>query len=239
MKNTFFIAIVEDDEEAAERLTRYLERFGNENSLKFKVVCYRNATAFSVNSCQYDVIFMDIILPDGNGMEIVRELRTRDKDTLVIFVTNMVEYAVQGYEVRAFDFIVKPINYYNFSLKISDVLAHLQINSDDEIWINIKNERRKLIISRIKYVDIMNHYLTYHTLDGDFSTFGSIADVRKTLDKPCFALCNRCYLVNLKYVTALKVNSVVVDGDILQISRNKRAEFLKALNDYIAEGGTV
>lgn len=117
---------------------------------------------------------MDIELPDGNGMEIARRLRKTNKRTLIIFVTNLAQYAVKGYEVRAFDFVVKPVSYYNFMLKFSAALDNLELNKDTEIWIKSKEGRVRLPASRIIYVEVLKHYLTYHTKDGDSTALGSI-----------------------------------------------------------------
>ena len=76
----------------------------------------------------------------------------------------------------------------------------------------------------------------YHTSNGNFKATGSLKNIEDTLEKMNFALCNRCYLVNLKYVTSVKKGIVVVNNEELIISRSKQAEFMKRLNDYLAEG---
>ncbi len=141
--------------------------------------------------------------------------------------------------MRAFDFIVKPVNYYNFKLKLSEAINYIDRNREKQIWISTKNSKRKLDVSHIIYVDIINHYVTYHTTEGEFTSFGSLLDVQSKLGGHNFILCNRCYLVNLDYVKSVTANSVFVGETELQISRQKRAEFMKALNEYVSEGGFV
>lgn len=155
----------------------------------------------------------------------------------MIFVTNLAKYAVQGYEVKAFDFIVKPVNYYNFELKLLSALECLDKNGDKEFWIKTKDGKVFLHGSDITYVEVLRHYLTYHTKNGDYSVLGSIGEAAELL-KECrsFVFCNRCYLVNLRYVTQIKKSTVTVAGQELQISRQKRANFLKELNDYFGGG---
>ncbi len=89
-------------------------------------------------------------------------------------MTNLAQYAVKGYEVRAFDFVVKPVSYYNFMLKFSAAPDNPELNKDTEIWIKSKEGRVRLLASRIIYVEVLKHYLTYHTKDGDFTALGSI-----------------------------------------------------------------
>ena len=230
------ISIVEDDKKQAELLSQYVNRYGEENEYMFDITHFDNAQSFLASDQNFDIVFMDIELPDGNGMDVIRKVRETDKKIVVIFVTNLAQYAVEGYKVRAFDFIVKPISYYNFSLNFPNVLECLEINKDIELWIKAKGEEIRLLASRITYIEVMKHDLIFHTKDGTFMTSGSISNVADMLEDAPFFFCNRCYLVNLKYVTQVNQAQVLVDGEWLQISRRKRTEFLKNLNDYLAGG---
>ena len=231
------IAIVEDEKKQADLLTRYLMRYGEEHDCSFDVTHYDRAKEF-LNDCNnnYYIVFMDIELPDGNGMDVAKEMRLVNKTTMIIFVTNLAQYAVKGYQVRAFDFIVKPISYYNFSLNFPSALECIQSNKEVDVWIKTKESKICLAASRIIYIEIMEHNLTYHTKDGKFTTIDSIGNVADKLRGAAFAFCNRCYLVNLKYVTKVTQTQVTVNGIALQISRRKRTEFLKDLNDFLAGG---
>ena len=233
------IAIVEDDKAQTEILKNNLERFGKNKNINFSVSCYYNATMFeSRERSDFDIIFFDIELPDGNGMDLVRKMREDGNSTLVIFVTNLAQYAIKGYEVHAFDFVVKPLSYYNFALKLSAALAVLEKNKDIFIWVKNKEGHFKLNVSRILYVEIDKHYVTYHSIDGDITALGTMAAVAEELKNAPFSFCNRCYFVNLKHVVGIKQTFVLLDGNIeLQISRHKRTEFVAALNEYLAGGG--
>lgn len=231
------IAIVEDETSASDLLIDYLNKYANEKKEKFEIKVYSSSLMFlNEYKNNFDIVFMDIELPDGNGLETIRKIRQLDNDVIVIFVTNMAQYAVKGYEVRAFDFIVKPVTYYNFSVKLENVLHCLEKKKDSEIWISNKEGKLKLKVSSIYYIEVVQHMCFYHTGNGKFKATGSLKNIEDTLEKMNFALCNRCYLVNLKYVTSVKKGIVVVNNEELVISRSKQAEFMKRLNDYLAEG---
>ena len=103
------VAIVEDEKQAADRLCSLFCRYERERGEKFRVVVFSDPVTFLANySPDYELIMMDIDMPDLNGMDAVRKLREADREVMVIFVTNLAQYAVKGYEVDAFDFIVKP-----------------------------------------------------------------------------------------------------------------------------------
>ena len=231
------IAIVEDDKSSSELLVSYLERYSNDKNIRFDVKTFFSCNQILNNyNNNFDIIFMDIELPDGNGLETIRKIREVDKNVIVIFVTNMAQYAVKGYEVRAFDFIVKPVTSYNFYIKLDNILNLFEQKKDDEIWISNKDGKMKLNISSIYYIEVIQHMCIYHTKDGNFKATGSLNNIEKTLSKYNFSLCNRCYLVNLRYVTSVKKGFVLINNEELIISRAKQASFMKDLNDFLAEG---
>ena len=120
------IAIVEDDAQQAVQLETALKRYSEEFRTPLKTAVFYNAMSFlGKYTAEYDIIFMDILMPMMNGMDAARILREKDEKVMVIFVTNMQQYAIQGYEVGAFDFILKPVSYPEFKLKFTRALSKL------------------------------------------------------------------------------------------------------------------
>lgn len=229
------VGVVEDNEEAGNLLCGFIEDYGKLRNCSFSVSRYADALDFLEQfRGNFDLIFMDIELPHLDGMEAVRRIREKDKRVIVIFVTNMAQYAVKGYEVDALDFIVKPVVFSAFTMKLDRAVEKFKTMQDKEIWINERNNKRRLRTSDIIYVEVAHHSVVYHTVDGDYKTYDQLGNVCNALADAPFALCNRCYLVNLNYVTAIDEFSVTVSGGgSLQISRNKKKSFLKSLNDYL------
>ena len=232
------IAIVEDESKHSDILQDYIAQYSKEKGQVFNVSVYPTKKAFDERTGMFDILFLDIELPDGDGMEIARELRKNGNADLIIFVTNLAQYAIKGYEVRAHDFIVKPLSYYDFTLKMSGALNCLATKRDIQITIKDKSGIVVLHSSEILYVEVIKHYLTYHKTDGsEYTVLGSFTKVCATLANAGFSLCNRCYLVNLKYVKRVYQHTVTVGKHELMISRGKRTEFIKDLNEFLAAGG--
>lgn len=230
------VGIVEDNDEASETLAGYLKEYESQRGCKFNVARFKDALDFlQTFRNNYDLIFMDIELPDINGMEVVRRIRAEDRQVIVIFVTNMAQYAIKGYEVNAMDFIVKPVNYSAFAIKLDRAVQSLEATVDKEIWITERTDKRRLRVSEIKYVEVAHHNVIYHTTAGNYTTYDQLSNVSRVLAPYPFAQCNRYLLVNLQYCTAIEEFSVTVGGERLQISRNKKKSFLLSLNEYLGD----
>lgn len=233
MKN---IAIIEDEEFATEDLRLVLTRFGKENGEEFRIVCFKDAVGFLTNyKANYDVVFMDIEMPYMDGMTAAVRLRELDASVMLVFVTNMAKYAVKGYEVNAFCYIVKPFGYYDFSIKMKKIIESL--NSRTELKLKILSDGAVICLESmaIIYVEIRDHDLVYHTVKGNYTTYGSLKSVEELLYPVNFRRCNNCYLVNLRYVTEVCGYELHIGGDTLQISQPKRKDFMKALSEYLGK----
>ncbi len=230
------IAIVEDDPREAQTIQSYIDRLADSGET-YDVRWFQTGREFlSAYRPTYDLVLMDINLPDLNGMDVAASLRKLDQNVLLIFVTSMAQYAVQGYEVDALDYVVKPVRFATFSVKVRRALAKSGIRQSRELLINISDGVYRTSVSRIKYVEVSDHSLIYHTTDGDLTSYGNLKQVEAQLDPRQFARCNRCYLVNLDHVIAVRGSTVVLDGATLQISRPKRVSFLEALTNYLGGG---
>ena len=160
------IAIVEDDKLMQQELIEVTHRFFKENNLKCETYTFSNAEDFLVEyENNYNLILMDIDLPSMDGMSAVKKIREHSLDTMVIFVTSLAQYAIEGYKVNAFDFIVKPVQYYNFALSLKRALKTLIVQEENTIVVSNKNFMQKIEINNLKYIEVINHNLFFHTVN--------------------------------------------------------------------------
>lgn len=232
------IAVVEDEQQYRDEVCQYIEQYATEHQLKFDVTTYTDGQEI-VDDVQkhYDIIFFDIEMTLLNGMDAAKVIRERDVNVVMVFITNMAQYAIEGYEVGAFDFVLKPIDYYGFSFRLARALGRVQKKQGNlEFAINTPGGIKKLNSNDIYYIEIENRFLVYHTAEGDFSQRGTLQSAEEMFQDYHFVKCNHWYLVNLKYVTEIEENIVHVAGSRLEISRRNRAHFLKEVTEYIGGG---
>jgi len=238
MTNTLNIAIVEDDAPSAELLKEFAERYGKEKNIQITVNVFNNALSFLEGyKPVYDLVFMDILLPDINGFEAAKRLRENDKTVLLIFVTNLQQFAVKGYEVDALDFIVKPVFYHGFVVKMDRAVNLISQNETKEIVIKRSVGYKKIALKSVYYIEVMGHKLTFHTAEGELDGSGSLAELENKLKGDAFVRCNNCYLVNLRYISSVEQYNVIMsNGDVLKISQPKKKSFMSAFAEWLGKG---
>ena len=232
------IAIVKDDKVAADLLGGFAKKYGEENNLQIGVSVFGNSLDF-LDSYRpvYDLVFMDILLPDSNGFETAKRLRQIDKTVLLIFVTNLQQFAVKGYEVDAIDFIIKPVYYRGFCLKMDKAVNLIKQKDTREIIIKRSAGIIKVPLKSVYYVEVIGHKIIFHTSGGEIDSGGSLAELEKRLKEDDFLRCNNCYLVNLKHIRSIdKYDITMSNGDLLRISQTKKKSFMSAFAKWLGKG---
>lgn len=231
------VAIVEDDKNFVEELKDHIMQFAQEEGQEFEISAFYDGAEILENYAPvYDLILLDIEMPKVGGMETAERIREVDEDVVLMFITNMAQYAIHGYSVGALDFVMKPVTYYTLSMKLKRALKRVQKKELPPILLNLSDGVKKLEVRQIHYVEVQNRMLHYHTEEGEFVVRSSLQAAEQSLPSKVFAKCNHWYLVNLMHVTAVRKNTAYVGEHELEISRRNKTAFLKALADYMGGG---
>ena len=238
------VIVLEDENEAAEKLISCLNRFEKDKNYSFHITRYDNAvTLLDEYKSDADIIFVDIQLPLMNGMSAAHMIRKRDENVIIVFVTNLAQYAIEGYEVDAMDFVLKPVTYSTLALKLErlcKIAEHKKLLSETNrtIIVNTKNSITRISIDEIMYIEVKNHNLIIHQKDNTLVFRGTISSMNEKLKDYYFVLCNSCFLVNLAYIKSIDSDEVVLKDDSrLKISQPKRKSFVQEVAKYF--GGSI
>lgn len=233
------ICVLEDEAAQMERMKAYLQKFQSEHAdFEYVLDAYKNAFDLLEHyKRDVDLLFLDIRVPDMSGMEVAHRIREADQNVMIIFVTNLTQYAIEGYSVNAFDYILKPLAYNSFSSKLERALRMLSYRSSDiTLDLRTRDGGRRVSADSITYIEISNHDIIVHVGAEQIRQWGTLSKLEAQLREAHFVRCSSSYLANLKYVHKVRGDQLLVGGDTLSISRPRRKEFLNALAQY--KGGS-
>ncbi len=190
-----------------------------------------------------DILFLDVQMSGRNGMETARELRQKDKKVILIFVTAVVDYVFQAFDVGAFHYIVKPID----NMKFAEVLkrAVRELNEENQnvkapeekhLIINNGGVHRKVAIEDIVYAEVFNRKVVIHKQDETIEYYGKMS-VLEALAGESFFRPHRAYLVNLKHVEKYDANTIYLEKGSVLMAKQKYPEFVKKYMKYIQKRG--
>lgn len=234
------IAIVEDDNTAATVISGFIDRYSKENSVELYAKRYETADKFLEDTeSRYSVVLFDVKMPGTSGMDAAFEFRKRDKTASVLFITSMTQMAQKGYEVDAVGYLIKPVGYYDFSLKLKKAIEIYTFNEKRNVTITIPGGLCRISMNKLIYVEIVNHRLRYHLVDDVIEMSGALSHAEEELANYGMLRCNSCYLVNPEFIRSVKGNDLWIGNEVLRISRPKRQKFLEQLAEWYAGRGSV
>lgn len=232
------VAVVEDDPRDRQEILKALRRYEAEAGVLLELREFSDGEDLVTDyAADYDLILLDIELRFMDGMRTARAVRALDKEVPIVFVTNAPQYAIEGYKVRAVDYVLKPIAWFSFRESLSRALAGSRRPGKATLTLPLREGRIRLEVDRICYVEVQDHLLIYNTLDGRYVTKGTMHQAEEQLKGPEFCRCNRCYIVNLRHVDACVGSDIRVNGDVIQVSRRQRRQFLERLNLFMNGDG--
>lgn len=232
------IAIAEDDMQSAQKLCMYIDSFAKESGKSIEATVYSNGEELVENyRAQFDLLLLDVEMPFLDGMSTAKIIRKTDPEVVIIFITNMAQYAIQGYAVDALDYVLKPVSYFAFSQRLSRAISRMKREKPQFLTVQVRGSTVKLERSELLYIESQGHRLIFHTQNEQLQSQGAMKEWEAQLAPMGFFRCNKGYLVNLEHVDGVRDGCAVVGGDMLLISRSRKAAFLEALAAYVGGGG--
>jgi len=231
-----YIDIVDDSAADCEAMLQQVQRFCSSHVLNASIRCFCSGEELLESYCsKTDLVILDIQMEGQNGIEIAREIRSFDSDVLLLFITNLAHYALEGYSVNACDFILKPIDYLQVSESLTRILQHLQKRNTAKISIKQKDGMVVVDPQRIIYIETYGRKLRIRLDTDALLCTGTLTNLEQQLDSRLFFRCHNAYLVNLKQVGRLMGSEVEVGGESIPLSKHRRKQFIAALSSYLGD----
>ena len=228
------IAILEDEAPVREDLAGYLRRYTRQYGTEFEVSLFADGDEILEDyRPNWDIILLDVEMPRLDGMTTAERIRKLDSEVILIFITNMAQYAIRGYAVDAMDYILKPVPYFAFSQQLQKAIRRLEKRTKAYLTVPVEGGFRRVDLSGVYYLESAGHKVRLYTEEGEWTSPGSLRQYEETLADKQFARCNSGYLVNLAQVRGMQDGMVLVGPHSLQISRPRRKAFVEALTDYV------
>lgn len=230
------IAICEDNKEHAEILKCMVNRWAEKEKLEVDIGYYQSAEEFLFymkEDVRYDLAFLDIQLENMNGLQLAKLIRAEDKTMFLVFTTGEKGYALKGYEVSAFRYLIKPLREQEVASTLTKINQMLEESKKDAIVISCSDEARRIYKNDIYYIEVDNHHIILHMKKETFRFRAKLKEFETQFQEPQFCKCHRSYIVNLHYVEIISRNGVEIgNGTKLPISRNRWNELNRCYVSY-------
>lgn len=220
--------ILEDEKEQSDQTIAFLNQYASETKkCSFDIRSFAAPMEFlSTYKHDVDLLFLDIRMPGMTGMDVAKEIRSKDPEVMIIFITSLTQYAVEGYSVSAEDYILKPLSYPEFKLKMNRALSRIQVKSGKVLMFVDKEGISKISANNIMYIETNLHRLIFHDNEGfTHVRHQSMKECEDELKESDFIRINSSYLVNLHYA------SKIVDGDMVLNDQTKLKISRPRMND--------
>ena len=179
-----------------------------------------------------DIFFLDIQMNKLTGMDLARWIRKENDTSEIIFVTSLVNYIQEGYTVRAYRYLLKPINYEDLRSHLLSCISDITKKRENFMIIENKGIIYKVLINKILYIEVRKKDLTIYTEDGIYTTKNSMEKVEKELRRYNFFRCHKGYLINMEHIEIIHKNTVFINNQEIPVSKH-RISNLKTKLTYI------
>ena len=229
------ISVVDDNPRDADHLKSCVEEYCRAEGHAALVQTYRDGVDFIRATDHYDIVFLDIQMGKLDGLETARFIRKINTDTILIFVTNMAQFAIKGYEVDALDFILKPVSMASIVYVLDKAMKRLDGSARALFSLKTSEGTISLSANDITYVEVFDHNLVYHTTRGDYTVRGRLSDVSEKLSPDRFVMCNRSFIVNLRHVSNVTSDYLLIGDTRISVSKSHRKELMKRFSSFLGD----
>ena len=233
------IAICDDDLSILKQLSDFIDKYRIDKKQEMECVPFHSPldllSEIEKGMC-FDALFLDILMPGENGIDVAKEIREYDTNVRIIFLTSSPEFAIESYDVDAYFYKLKPILEEPFVRLMDAVVAECQKNEKKYIVLKCKNGITRIDLDKLRYCEVMGHTLLLHMEDGKvYERVGSLDELSEQLNTyDCFIRPHRSFLINMDFVQNISCKSILMNDDTqIPIPHGKYSEVKEKFLEYM------
>lgn len=239
------IAVCDDDKLFIDSVCDFLHRWAEQNDLEIQLFCFSNGDGL-INTYRtgerMDLILLDVLMPFLNGLDTAKELRDIDAAVPIIFLTSSKEFAIESYDVKAFHYLLKPLNAEKLSAVMDDFLRTSA--APKKMFAASTNDGFiQLVVSDVEYIEAQNRHVFFHMTDGrTIAGNDALYKCSEVFDEENgFLSCHRSYIINLGRIQQFDRSRLITTRHaMIPISRNRYEKLKDAyLHRFFAQKGAA
>lgn len=189
---------------------------------------------------RFDIVFLDIMMRDPDGMKTAQMFRKKASEQILIFVSNSREYVFEAYDVEAFQYLLKPVDDGKLKRVLQKAALKTERRSQEFIVVSRERQKRKLYLDDIYYFEIKGRVVDVHGSEGVFTYYEQIGELENQLRAKGFFRCHKSYLINLKYVDGYnRQEAILENGEKIVIAKRRYDRFVREVLGVMRKNGGV
>ena len=236
------IAFCDDEMEVLHQMNELLDRYQVERNEDITYVAFQSPFELLTEiekGIRPDILFLDVVMPGQNGMDVAKEIRQYDTNMKIIFLTSSPEFAVESYSVGAYFYQLKPIWEESFFRLMDAVLAECEKKKKNSLILRSKDGITRIDLQQLEYCEVLGRKLLFHLENGAvLEGAGSLDDlVGQLMQYSNFFRPHRSFLVNMEYIQNISSRSIkMVNDAVIPIPHGKCSEIKNTYMEYAFNG---
>lgn len=232
------IAVCDDDLSSLNEIKILLEQYRTEHTQDFVYAVFHSPLEILAEiekGIRPDILFLDVIMPGENGINVAREIRQYDDTVKIIFLTSSAEFAVESYTVGAYFYQLKPICEHNFYQLMDSVISDYEKAQQSGLILRCKDGITRINLQKLEYCEIIGHTLVFHLENGKImESIGSMDELCIKLEPyENFLRPHRSFLINMEYIQNISYKAIIMDSLVqIPIPHGKCSEIKNQYLEY-------
>lgn len=221
----FKIAICDDETIFLENIKKLTKQYFNSKGIAIEIQCYQDPEIFLESDLHsYHIIFLDMNMGEKNGIEIAHIIRQKNKTVPIIFISAYAEFAVHGYSVKAFNYLLKNDLNKTFHIVMDSLLDEMKLQFET-LDLKVENAKQTIKLEDVIYIESFKRYVIIHTQKEEYKQYGKISDFEAQLKEKGFLRIYKSFLININHVEKIENRKAYLsDGNVLTCSKERYSE---------------